>query len=157
MRVRYHSEWGLVNIFSTFLLDNGFRAWYPTAPMSSRSKGQRTERKAIAYLATVPNTAHIHLYQTSRFASPQPFDLLVLRDRYWPRFVEVRSNQWRTGRASTKTLAALPGEGFHKQVWLFRDGWLRPEVRQWNGREWAYRASPWEEAESEGLPVPDDE
>ena len=122
--------------------------------MSSRSKGQRTELKAIKYLHTVPNTAHIHLYQTSRFASPQPCDLIVLRDRYWPRFVEVRSNQWRTGRASTETLARLPGE-LHKQIWLFRNGSLTPEVREWNGREWASRAAPWDD--DEGRPLPDDE
>ena len=125
--------------------------------MSSRRKGQRTELKAIAYLQTIPKTTHIRLYQTSRFASPQPFDLLVLRARYWPRFVEVRSNQWRTGRASTQDLTRLPGEGYQKQIWCFRNGAVTPNVRQWNGREWVRKDSPWSDAESEGMPVPDDE
>ena len=125
--------------------------------MSSRRKGQRTELKAIAYLQTIPKTTHIRLYQTSRFASPQPFDLLVLRNRYWPRFVEVRSNQWRTGRVSTEQLAALPGEGYHKQIWLFRDGSKIPEVRQWDGAIWILKDNPWLDAESEGMPVPNDE
>ena len=125
--------------------------------MSSRSTGQRTERKALAYLATIPNTAPVRLYQVSRFATPQPFDLLALRTGYWPRFVEVRTGQWRTGRESTKALTLLPGEGYHKQIWRFKKGATVPDVRQWNGREWTHRASPWEEAESEGQPMPDDE
>lgn len=125
--------------------------------MSSRRKGQRTELKAVAYLNTIPNTAHIRLYQTSRFASPQPCDLIALRDRYWPRLVEVRSNQWRTGRRSTQQLTRLPGESFHQQLWLFKDGCMIPEVRQWNGREWVSKDHPWSDAESEGMPIPDDE
>lgn len=125
--------------------------------MSSRSKGQRTERKAVAYLQTIPNTAHIRLYQTSRFASPQPCDLIAFRAGYWPRFVEVRLEQWRTGRDSTKRLAALPGEGFHTQIWMFHRGDVQPHVRQWNGREWVRKDGPWSDAESEGMPVPDDE
>ena len=125
--------------------------------MSSRSKGQRTELKAVDFLATIPNTAPIRLYQRSRFATPQPCDLIALRAGFWPRFVEVRSNQWRTGRDSTWQLAALPGEGYHKQIWLFRDGQVTPSVRQWNGREWVRKDSPWSDAESEGMPVPDDE
>ena len=127
--------------------------------MSSRRKGQRAELKAVCYvLEAYPTTAKVvRMYQVSRFARPQPFDLLVLRDRYWPRFVEVRSNQWRTGRESTEQLAVLPGEGYHKQIWLFRNGSKIPEVRQWDGAIWVLKDNPWSDAESEGMPVPDDE
>ena len=112
--------------------------------MNMREKGNRTSRKAIRYALSFPGTVVIPLYQVSRWATPQPFDLLVLRTTYWPRFVEVRANAWRTGRASTVQLAHLPGESYHKQIWRLDDGQTTPTIRQWHGTAWIYQENPWE-------------
>ena len=100
--------------------------------MSTRQKGHRIQRLAVAYAYTFPNVLVLTIYQVSRWATPQPFDLIVFRTGRWPRFVEVRSNQWRTGKASTKQLAHLPGEGFHRQMWLHRDRREGFKVRSWD-------------------------
>lgn len=112
--------------------------------LNTHVKGQRIQRKAIRYALTFQGTVVIPLYQVSRWATPQPFDLLVLRQTYWPRFVEVRANAWRTGRASTVQLASLPGEGYARQIWRFRDQHLTPDIRQWHGTAWQPQDTPWE-------------
>src|SRR3990167_1753850 len=113
--------------------------------MNARAKGQRVQHKAVRYALSFPGTVVIPLYQVSRWATPQPFDLLVLRPLYWPRFVEVRANAWRIGRTSTVTLSRLPGEGYAKQIWQLKDGQTIPTIRQWQGSEWKPQDTPWEE------------
>lgn len=112
--------------------------------IQTRRKGQRVQLKATRFALSHPNTVVISLYQVSRWAQQQPFDLLVLRAGYWPRFVEVRSGQWRTGRPSTVQLSRLPGEGYMKQIWLMKARETTPHIREWDGTTWAYREHPWE-------------
>lgn len=117
--------------------------------MNSRAKGRRTEAKAVEYAMTFPGVRVLKWYQlNTRFhtSTDQVFDLLVLRDQYWPRFVEVRTNQWGLSKPQTKSLASLPGEGYFKQVWLWRDGESMPKLRQWDDGTWLYQHEPWESA-----------
>lgn len=112
--------------------------------INSRAKGQRTVAKALRYLGGFPPTHVILLHQASRFATPQPFDLLLLRSGHWPRFVEVRTNAWGVAKPQTRTLSRLPGDGYFRQVWRFKDGQDTPDLRQWDGSAWRSLASPWE-------------
>ena len=114
--------------------------------VNPRAKGQRVVAKAIRYALSFPGTAVIPLYQVSRWATKQPFDLIVFRETYWLRVVEVRANAWRTGRASTVALAALPGDAYHKQIWKFENGCATPQIRQWVEHEqhWCHQDQPWE-------------
>ena len=112
--------------------------------LNSRNKGYRVQRKAVQYALTYPGVKVLPVYQISRWAQPQPFDLIVFRPNCWLIFVEVRANQWRTGRPSTVELTQLPGEGYHKQIWMFPDHAMIPQIREWNGREWVSQAHPWE-------------
>lgn len=111
--------------------------------MNTRAKGGRIFRKAVAYAKLTPGVVTIPLYQVSRWAQEQPFDMLVLRPGCWIRLVEVRFGQWRTGKPSTKALAALPGRYYAKQIWMFPEGAATPKVREWTGEAWLMRPSPW--------------
>ena len=116
--------------------------------MNTRRKGQSTLAKAIRYARSFPGTRTITMYQASRFATPQPFDLLLFRPTYWPCLVEVRTSQWRTGRASTVELAQLPGEGYHKLIFRFNPRQTVPDIRRWDQHTqiWVTQDHPWEEA-----------
>jgi len=113
--------------------------------LNSRKKGQRTFAKAIRYALSFPGTVAIPLYQVSRWAAPQPFDVLLLRPTYWPRFVEVRTTAWGVSKPQTRTLAALPGESYHKQIWLFERGTQTPRLREWQEIAWKPINHPWED------------
>ena len=119
-----------------------WRVWLEMT--NTRAKGQRTVLKAIRYARTFPGTECLPIYQVSRFAQEQPFDLILFRPAHWLRLVEVRSNTWQVGKPQTRHLAALPGEGYFKQCWRFRDRQEVPEIRQWNGQEWQWVSHPWE-------------
>ena len=73
--------------------------------MNSRSKGFRTVLKAFRYVTQWPDTRFLTIYQPSRYAKPQTFDAIVCREGSPLLLVEIRSNQWRTRRASTVALA----------------------------------------------------
>ena len=104
--------------------------------INTRAKGQRSFAKAMAYAkATYPKGALIPLYQVSRWAQPQPFDLLVLDFDAPALLVEVRTNQWGVAKPQTRTLAKLPGR-VRKQIWLFDRGQTVPRVRTWDGMTW---------------------
>lgn len=107
----------------------------------------RVQLKAVRYAKSFPGTVIIPMRQVSRWAEPQPFDLLVLRPFAWPRLVEVRANQWRTGKASTVDLAQLPGISYHKQIWKFDDGETTPQIRQWQHEQWMHLDNPWDGVE----------
>ena len=92
-------------------------------------------REAIADTRIIP------LYQVSRWAQAQPFDALLLRPGYWPRFVEVRTNQWGVSKLQTRTLSQLPGDGYFKQIWLFKRGCTTPLIRQWDWERWVYQVA----------------
>lgn len=115
-------------------------------PINTRKKGQRTFAKACRYARSFPGTVLIPIYQISRFAQPQCFDMLLLRPTHWPRFVEVRTTQWGVSKPSTRQLAALPGDGYLKQIWRFRRGATTPDIRVWNEAAWIVQNNPWEEA-----------
>ena len=111
--------------------------------MNSRAKGQRTFQKAVRYALSFPGTVVLPLYQVSRWATAQPFDMLVLRPTHPPLFVEVRSNQWGVNKPQTRLLTALPGVGYQKHIWMFKDGAQQPHIRGWNGTAWVPRVQPW--------------
>lgn len=113
--------------------------------MNSRAKGSRTMHKARRYALSFPGTQFWPWYQPPRWATAQPFDVLLVAPNRWPKFVEIRTNQWRTGNASTKALAAMPGEGYHKQVWMFRNGETCPQIRAWDDttKSWVSMDDPW--------------
>ena len=71
------------------------------------------------------------IYQISRWAQPQPFDLLILDLDACPILVEVRTNQWGVSKPQTRTLATLPGL-VSKQIWMFPDGQMLPNIREWS-------------------------
>jgi hypothetical protein len=112
--------------------------------MNSRAKGNRVQRKAIQYALTWPGVIVRPLYQPAWYATPQEFDLMIFRPTYWIRLVEVRANQWRTGKSNTVALTKLPGEMYHRQIWLFRDQAMTPLIRAWNGVDWISQEHPWE-------------
>lgn len=113
--------------------------------MNTRSKGSRTFRKAVKYAESFPGSVVVPIYQVSRWAQPQPFDMIVLRSFYWVLLVEVRTNQWGTGKASTVQLAQLPSISYRRQIWRFRDGKNMPDIRRWDGTKWTYQEQPWED------------
>ena len=113
--------------------------------MNTREKGGRTFRKAVRYALTFPGTVVIPLYQVSRWAQPQPCDMILLRPTHWPRFVEVRTTTWGVSKPSTRQLAALPGDSYLKQIWRFRRGTTIPDIRLWNEKFWVVQQQPWEE------------
>ncbi len=86
--------------------------------------------------ALYPKAYLMPIYQVSRWAQPQPFDLLIFEFDHRPICVEVRSNQWGVNKPQTKTLSTLPGTIF-KEIWLFKDGEQIPTIRRWDGRTWA--------------------
>lgn len=110
----------------------------------ARAKGGRVFRMARAWAEEFPSVVVLPMYQVSRFAQPQPFDMLVLRKDYQPLLVEVRSNQWRTGKASTVNLARLPGFGVHKQIWMHSDGKKGFKIREFINDDWVVKEQPWE-------------
>ena len=85
------------------------------------------------------------LYQASQWATPQPFDIVIFRPTYWPRFVEVRTNQFGMTKPNTVTLSRLPGDAI-RQIWMFRNGDTTPLIRQWSEPldMWVPQNSPWE-------------
>jgi len=101
--------------------------------MNTRRKGQRTLAKAIKILEEEGSTA-LKFDQAARgkFSTPQPFDLLVLKEDCWPSLIEVRSNQWGVSKPQTIELAKLPDGFLFKQIWMFKDGENFPSIRQWN-------------------------
>ena len=104
--------------------------------MNSRAKGARTQRKAIARLHQLyPDAVVLTMAQASRFATPQPFDLLVFRPWHPVLLVEVRTNQWGTGKPQTKQLASLPGI-MERQLWMYTDGCLDPRIRTFSVSGW---------------------
>ena len=112
--------------------------------MNSRAKGQRTFHKACRYALSFPGTVLLPIYQVSRFAQPQPFDLLLFRPTHWIRLVEVRTGQWGVAKPQTRTLAALPGEMYRKQLWRFQDRQMTPDLREWQEDAWNTITNPWE-------------
>lgn len=111
--------------------------------VNTRAKGNRTLLKAIRYALTYPGTLTRPFRQVAWYAEPQEFDLIVFRQTYWPRFVEVRTSQWRVGNESTRRLAKLPGD-LIRQIWRFHDRQLVPDIREWSGEAWVIKTSPWE-------------
>lgn len=114
--------------------------------MNSRSKGQRTFRKAVAYAETFQGVVVIPMYQVSRYAAPQPFDMLLLRQTYMPRLVEVRTNLWGVSKGSTIQLASLPSDYVAKQIWMHTDNKDGFKIREWDQDqcEWIHKENPWE-------------
>ena len=112
--------------------------------MNSMAKGGRTFRKLMAYALTFPGVQVVPIYQVSRFAQPQPFDAIVFRNGYMIRIVEARTNQWGVSKTSTRQLSQLPGEYYHKQIWMLKDRWPAPLIREWNGEDWVSKSNPWE-------------
>ena len=112
--------------------------------LNTRTKGNRVQRKAASYANSFPGVKVLVWRQPAWFATEQPFDVLVLRQGFWPCFVEVRANQWRVNRKSTRELAGLPGEMYHKHIWRFRNGQATPEIREWSGSAWLLKDSPWD-------------
>ena len=110
---------------------------------NSRRKGQRTCQKAMRFALSFPGTTTIPIYQVSRFAQPQPFDLLLLRPDCLARLVEVRTDLWRVAAPQTRALSRLPGMVV-KQIWRFKRGATIPDIRQWSGSAWIYQDHPWE-------------
>ena len=88
--------------------------------------------KARKYASTFAGSVWLPWYQPARWATPQPYDAMLFAPNHWPRLVEVRTNQWRTGNASTKQLASLPGHGFVKMIFMFKDGETVPKIRAWD-------------------------
>lgn len=102
--------------------------------MNTRRKGQRSLAKAIAYAKSLwPKATLLTMYQPTRFAKPQPFDLLVLEYDQAPMLIEVRTNQWGVAKPQTRQLAGLPGL-VTKEIWLFRRGHQHPSIRRWMGQ-----------------------
>lgn len=90
----------------------------------------------MAYAKSVFGKAYLMpIYQVSRFAQPQPFDLMICEYDRVPILVEVRSNAWGTGKPQTKQLACLPGL-MERQIWMFTDGHSVPRIRRWTGLDW---------------------
>lgn len=114
--------------------------------MNSRAKGSRTFRKAVAYAESFPGAKVIPIYQVSMWAQNQPFDILLLRQTYMPRLVEVRTNQYGLRKPSTVALAALPGDYVSKQIWMHKDGKEGFTIREWDQDqcEWIFKENPWE-------------
>jgi len=113
--------------------------------MNSRAKGGRTFRKAVKYALTFKGVFHIPIYQISRFAQPQPCDMIIFREGFLARLIEVRSNQYGVSKKSTIQLSQIPGINL-KQIWMFKDGESVPTVRQWNEHDaWDWKDDPWEE------------
>lgn len=100
--------------------------------------------KARQYAATFKGTVWLVWYQPPMWATPQPFDAMLFIPNQYTRLVEVRTNQWRTGNASTRQLASLPGHGFLKQIWMFSDGKTVPQIRAWDDttRTWVRMDTP---------------
>ena len=116
--------------------------------MNTRQKGNRTFAKARRYALSYPGTTFLAWYQPPRWAMPQPFDALLLRHGFWVCLVEVRTTQWGVSKPSTRDLAALPGEFYHRQIWRFYDRQLVPDIREWSGATWVIKTSPWDEEEA---------
>ena len=116
--------------------------------MNTRQKGQRTFQKAMRYALSFPGTVAIPLYQVSRWATPQPFDLLLFRPGYLVRLVEVRTTAWGVAKTNTRQLAALPGTYYLKQVWRFRSLCTLPDIRQWMEPGWLWQVAPWSSEEA---------
>lgn len=104
--------------------------------MNTRAKGQRTFGKALRFAhALYPNAYVLPIYQVSRWAHPQPFDMMILEFDHRPICVEVRTNQWGVSKPQTKVLAHLPGCVF-KEIWMFQRGQAYPAIRRWDGTAW---------------------
>ena len=104
--------------------------------MNSRAKGGRTFRKAVAYAKAVyPKATILPMYQISRFAQPQPCDMILLDFDALALLVEDRSNAWGVGKPQTRHLAGLPGK-VEKEIWMFQDGHQQPRVRRWMEGSW---------------------
>ena len=106
--------------------------------IQTRRKGQRTFSKAMKYANTFPDVFVMPIYQVSRWAQPQPCDMIVFRTGHMTRLVEVRSNQYGLSKQSTRQLSQIPGDFYIKQVWMFKDGEKEPFIRQWDGEDWSY-------------------
>lgn len=105
--------------------------------------------KAKRYALSFPYTQWWPWYQPPMWSTAQPFDVLYVAPNRWPLFVEVRTNSWRTGNASTKALAGMPGEGYHKQIWRFKDQHTIPDIREWDNttNTWIPMDTPWHAVE----------
>ena len=104
--------------------------------MNSRRKGMVGVRKAVRFAkATWPKAFVLVIYQPTRFATPAPFDVLILDFDAPALLVEVRSGvNWGTSKPNTRLLTTLPGV-VTKELWRFYGGDV-PERRRWNGTTW---------------------
>ena len=112
--------------------------------MNTRKKGQRTFAKAMRYAMSFPDTVALPIYQVSRFAQPQPCDVLLFRPDRLVRLVEVRTTQWGGRKPQTRRLTQIPGLGHLAQLWRFRRGTTLPDIREWTGTAWVLKDHPWE-------------
>ena len=104
--------------------------------MNSRRKGQRTFAKALRYAKfRYPKAYLMPIYQVSRWAQPQPCDLIIYEFDVPPILVEVRTTQWGVAKPSTRQLARLPSL-CTKQIWRFRPGETLPDIRTWRDDAW---------------------
>ena len=115
--------------------------------MNTRQKGNRTFNKARRYALSYPGTTFLAWYQPPWYAAPQPFDAMLFLAPFYPRLIEVRTNQWGISKPSTRQLAALPPDGIVKQIWRFKDRYLSPDIREWSGTAWVHKDYPWDGCE----------
>ena len=119
--------------------------------INSRAKGARSLAKAKAHATSLGATCVVLHQQTGwwKTSTAQPFDLMVFYPHHPPILVEVRSNQWGLNKPQTLAMAALPGI-MPKQIWLFRNGFQTPIIRQWEATQgqWghAHLETPWRDA-----------
>ena len=105
--------------------------------MNSRAKGRRSVYKALDHIQRCwPEAVAIVHYQPSQWATPMPWDVTVFRMHRPPLLVEVRSNQWGVSKDQTTRLTQLPGVGYSREIWRFRNGSMIPDRRCWHMGAW---------------------
>lgn len=107
--------------------------------MNARAKGQRTQQRLVRFLlAHYPFSRIVPMYQVSRWAQAQPWDLCWFRPGKPITLVECRTGAWRLRAGSTQELSTLPGTGFGREVWC----WSTTQ-RVWLRRYWDWAEQQW--------------